>query len=134
MGFGIANEAIIEDLNKFRCSFNPYNLNTLSIRAAAAAIADKEYYDGCIKEIKAQRDAATLRLREMGFTVQDSHTNFVFAKHESKAAKDIYEGLKDRGVLVRYFNAPRIDGYVRITVGNKEQMDAFFEALAQVLL
>lgn len=134
VGFGIANEAIIDDLNKFRCSFNPYNLNTLSIRAAAAAIGDKEYYDGCIAEVKAQRDAATLRLRAMGFAVQDSHSNFLFAKHESKAAKDIYEGLKDRGVLVRYFNAPRIDGYVRISVGSKEQMDAFFEALTQVLL
>jgi len=134
VGFGVANEEIIKDLNTFRCSFNPYNVNTLSIRAASAAIADKEYYDGCIAEIKAQREAATLRLREMGFAVQNSHSNFVFAKHESKAAKDIYEGLKARGVLVRYFNAPRIDGYVRISIGNKEQMDAFFQALTQVLL
>ncbi len=133
VGFGIGNKEIIADLNKFRCSFNPYNVNTLSIRAASAAIADKEYYDGCITEIKVQREAATLRLRGMGFSVQNSHSNFLFAKHESKAAKDIYEGLKTRGVLVRYFNAPRIDGYVRISVGNKEQMDAFFEALTQVL-
>ena len=133
VGFGVANEEIIKDLNTFRCSFNPYNVNTLSIRAASAAIADKEYYDGCIAEVKAQREAATLRLREMGFAVQNSHSNFLFAKHESKAAKDVYEGLKARGVLVRYFNAPRIDGYVRISVGNKEQMDAFFQALAQVL-
>lgn len=133
VGFALADEQIIADLNRIKFSFNPYNVNTLSIRAAAAAMRDQPYYDECVAEIKACRELSKRRLRELGFTVSDSQTNFLFASHPQKEAEQLYCALKERGVLVRYFNAPRINNYLRITVGSREQMNGFFKALEQII-
>lgn len=133
VGYGIAHPDVIADLNRLRCSFNPYNINALSIAAASAAIADAPYYDACIKEVVRQRETAKERLSAMGFTVLDSQANFVFARHKRANAEALYRGLREKGVLVRYFAAPRIDGFLRITVGSAEQMEALYTAMGELL-
>ncbi len=133
VGYAIAHPALIDDLNRLRCSFNPYNVNALSIAAASAAIADADYYADCVRAIINEREKTKVRLADMRFAMLDSQTNFVFAKHPRMDARTLYQGLRDRGVLVRHFAAPRIDGWLRISIGNQQQMDAFFAALEELL-
>ena len=129
VGYAVGSEALIADLNKIRYSFNPYNLNSLSIAAASAAIADRAYYDRCVREVVRVREQTKSALARLGFDVLDSRTNFVFARHPKKDARLLYEALKENGVLVRYFDQPRIDGWLRISVGSEEQMRAMLTIL-----
>ncbi len=133
VGFGIANKEIIEDLNKLKFSFNPYNLNTLSIKAAAAAIADNEYYDEKIATIVETREKVTAQLRELGFTCTDSKSNFIFASSDRICAADLALELRKRNILVRYFNKAKIDNYLRITVGSAEDMQTLVDAVKEIL-
>lgn len=133
VGFGIAQKEIIEDLNKLKFSFNPYNLNTLSIKAAAAAIADNEYYDDKIARIVATREKVTAQLRELGFTCTDSKSNFIFASSDRIAAADLALELRKRNILIRYFNKAKIDNYLRITVGSEEDMQTLVDAVREIL-
>ncbi len=133
VGFGIANKEIIEDLNKLKFSFNPYNLNTLSIKAAAAAIADNEYYDEKIATIVETREKVTAQLRELGFTCTDSKSNFIFASSDRISAADLALELRKRNILVRYFNKAKIDNYLRITVGSAEDMQTLVDAVKEIL-
>ncbi len=133
VGFAVANEEIIRDLETMRFSFNPYNINSLTLRAASAAIKDKAYYDGCIDKIIENREETKITLKEMGFTVLDSKSNFIFASHPDLSAKNLYEELKNRGILVRYFGKERIKDFVRITVGNKDQMQKVTEEIKNIL-
>jgi len=133
VGFALSSKAIIEDLNKIKFSFNPYNVNTLSITAATQAIKEQTYYDECVAQIVAEREKTKKRLADLGFVLTDSKTNFVFARHPQKKAELLYQALKERGVLVRYFNAPRIADYLRITIGSEEQMNGFFAELKYIL-
>ncbi len=133
VGFAVANEEIIRDLETMRFSFNPYNINSLTMRAATAAIKDKAYYDGCIDEIIANRELTKNELIKMGFRVLDSKSNFIFASHPEYSAKALYEELKNRGILVRYFSKERIKDFVRITVGSKEQMQSVVNEITNIL-
>ena len=133
VGIGIANKEIIEDLNKLKFSFNPYNLNTLSIKAAAAAIADNEYYDEKIATIVETREKVTAQLRELGFTCTDSKSNFIFASSDRISAADLALELRKRNILVRYFNKAKIDNYLRITVGSAEDMQTLVDAVKEIL-
>lgn len=133
VGFAVANKEIIRDLETMRFSFNPYNINSLTMRAASAAIKDKDYYAGCIDEIIKNRETTKTALKELGFRVLDSKSNFIFASHPEYSAKSLYEELKNRGILVRYFNKDRIKDYVRITVGSKEQMEAVIKQTKDIL-
>ena len=133
VGFGIANREIIEDLNKLKFSFNPYNLNTLSIKAAAAEIADNEYYDEKIATIVETREKVTAQLRELGFTCTDSKSNFIFASSDRISAADLALELRKRNILVRYFNKAKIDNYLRITVGSAEDMQTLVDAVKEIL-
>ncbi len=133
VGFGIAQKEIIEDLNKLKFSFNPYNLNTLSIKAAAAAIADNEYYDAKIAEIVEIRGKTQNQLEELGFNCTNSKANFIFASNNKIPAAKLYEELRKRNILIRYFKKAKIDNYLRITVGSAEEMQAFIDAVAEIL-
>lgn len=133
VGFAVANEEIIRDLETMRFSFNPYNINSLTLRAASAAIKDKAYYDDCIDKIIENREETKIALKEMGFKVLDSKSNFIFASHSDLSAKNLYEELKNRGILVRYFGKERIKDFVRITVGSKEQMQKVTEEIKNIL-
>lgn len=132
VGFGIGSKEIIDDLNKLKYSFNPYNLNTLSIKAAAAAIADNGYYDSNISEIINNRETTTAQLKELGFTCTDSKANFIFASHERIPAAELAAELRKRKILVRYFNKAKIDNYLRITVGSADEMQALVDAIKEI--
>lgn len=133
VGFGIGSKEIIDDLNKLKYSFNPYNINTLSIKAAAAAIADNEYYDDKIAKIVATREKTMAQLREMGFICTESKANFIFASSDKIAASDLASELRKRGILIRYFNKAKIDNYLRITVGTDEEMQTLVNAIKEII-
>ena len=133
VGFAVASTEIIRDLETMRFSFNPYNINSLTMRAATAAIKDKPYYDDCINKIIENREHTKTELTKMGFKVLDSRSNFIFASHPDYSAKSLYEELKNRGILVRYFSKERIKDFVRITVGNKEQMQTVVNEIEDIL-
>lgn len=133
VGFGIAQKEIIEDLNKLKFSFNPYNLNSLSIKAAAAAIADNEYYDDKIAKIVETRELVTAQLKALGFSCTDSKSNFIFAASDKIPASELAAELRKRKILVRYFNKAKIDNYLRITVGSAEDMQTLVAAIAEIL-
>ncbi len=133
VGFAAANKDIIEDLEKMRFSFNPYNINSLTMKAATASINDTEYFEGCTKTVIKNREYTKSKLKDLGFKVLDSKANFVFASHPNYSAESLYIKLKEKGILVRYFSKKRIDSFLRITVGSKEQMDALIKAVEEIL-
>ena len=133
VGFGIAQKEIIEDLNKLKFSFNPYNLNTLSIKAAAAAIADNEYYDEKIAKIVETRDKTQKQLEALGFKCTDSKSNFIFASTDKMPAAKLAAELRNKNILIRYFNKAKIDNYLRITVGSDEDMQTLVNSIKEIL-
>lgn len=133
LGYVIGNESLIADLNKLRYSTNPYNINRLTQLAGIAALKNREYYDNNNETIIQNRDYTSAKLKESGFLTTDSKANFIFATHPMLDGKTVYEGLKERGILVRHFNKPRISEHVRISVGTRAQMDALIDSLKEML-
>ena len=133
LGFAVANEALITDLNTVRFSTNPYNINRLTLLAGEAAIKDTAYFEKTRALIIENRAYTVSELEKRNFTVLDSKTNFVFASHKTIGGEELYKGLKANGVLVRFFNKPRLDKYIRITIGTREQMDALLAALDKII-
>ena len=133
IGFGIASESIINDLNTIKYSTNPYNVNRLSQIAGAKAIDDDKYYMDNCKKIIENREYTKKELEKLGFFVLDSRANFIFAKSDKISGKDFYLKLKEKGVLVRHFDKERIKEFTRITIGTKEQMDVFLNKTKEIL-
>lgn len=133
IGFALGDSEIIADLEKAKYSFNPYNLNRLSIEIGAAAISDRAYFEKTVAIIKENRQALTDGLIKLGFTVLPSGSNFVFAKKDGEDGEQLYLKLKENGILVRHFSKERIKDYLRITVGTKEQNDALLNALGRIV-
>ena len=133
VGFAVGNEKIINDLETMRFSFNPYNMNSLTIKAAAAAIGDADYYNTCIDTVINNREHTKSALESLGFRVLNSKSNFIFASHPNYSAKSLYEELKNRGILVRYFSKERIKDFIRITVGSDSQMQAVITNIEDIL-
>ena len=134
LGFALGSRELIAALNRVKYSFNPYNVNRLSILAGAAAIEDEDYFQSCCRTIRDNRAWLTGRLEELGFTVLPSQANFVFARSAAISGGALYRGLKERGVLVRWWaGSGRIEDYVRITVGSMEQLEALVNQIAALL-
>jgi histidinol-phosphate aminotransferase len=133
IGYAIANEKLIKALNDVKFSFNSYTMNRTAIELGTAAINDKAYFEECCKKIVATRERAMKALKELGFSFPESKANFIFAKHKDVPASLIFTKLKEKNIFVRYFNKPRIDNYLRITIGTDEQMDALIKALKEIL-
>lgn len=133
VGFGIAQKEIIDDLNKLKYSFNPYNINTLSIKAAAAAIADNEYYNERIAQIIETREEVKSELRALGFDCTDSKANFVFTSSDRIPAGELAKELRKKGILIRHFSKAKIENYLRITIGSKDDMKSFINAVKEIL-
>ena len=127
VGFAIANPELIADMNRIKYSFNPYNVNRLSILAGAAAMRDWDYTKECTGRICKTREKTTKALRALGFTVLDSKTNFIFAKSGDMPGKVYFDGLREAGILVRRWDSERIKDYVRISIGSEEEMETFVE-------
>ena len=131
MGFGCRD--LIADLNTVKYSTNPYNINAMTMAAGIGVLADEDYTQSNCRTIMENRAWASAELKKLGFTMTDSRTNFIFAKHERADGGEIYRRLKEKGVLVRHFDAPRISDYNRITVGTREQMQTLIDTLQIVL-
>ena len=133
LGFAIANEEIIKDLEKIKYSTNPYSINRLTNLAGIAAIKDNSYYVENCKKIIESREYTKVELQKLGFELTDSKSNFIFTKNSNIDGEMLYKKLKEKGILVRHFSKDRIKDYVRITVGTKEQMDALLAAIKTVI-
>lgn len=134
LGYAIASASLIADMEKLRNSINPYNINLLTMLAGEAAIKSQSYYNANSSKIVETRKYTEKKLKELGFNCLDSHTNFLFASSSKLGGEQVYSGLKSRGVLVRYFPKPRINDFVRISIGTKEQMDIMLNALKEMLV
>ena len=133
LGFAIANEGLIADLEKIKFSTNPYSINRMTLAAGLATLkADDACMANCQRIIDT-RQATVARLRQMRFEVLPSKANFVFARKPGVDGGWLYRELKARGVLVRHFDSPRIKDFLRITIGTPEQMQTLFEALGSIL-
>lgn len=133
LGFCVGSKALIGDLNAIKFSTNPFNVNAMTMAAGLGALEDEEYFRDNCRKILENRTWTTEKLREMGFQVADSTTNFVLAKHEKLVGKQLYLDLKARGILVRHFDTLRLTDYVRVTIGSKEEMAAFIAAVKNIL-
>lgn len=133
VGFAIGCPALIEDLNRVKYSFNPYNVNRMSMAAATAAMEDTDYFTRCCAAIRENRAWTASTLEALGFSVLPSAANFLFAKHPRLEGQALYQGLKARGILVRWFDGPRTRDFVRITVGSRPQMEALSAAVRDIL-
>lgn len=133
VGFAVGNPALIADLTTVKDSFNPYNINRLSMAAAVAAISDREYFENCRQSVISNREWTKCALEGLGFACTDSYANFLLAKSPKISGETLYLRLKGRGILVRHFGNPRIEDFVRITVGSKEQMEALIGAINNIL-
>lgn len=133
LGFAIASEGVIADMNRIKYSLNPYNINRLTLVAGKASIEDEEYFSKNVKTIIENREYTTKELTKRGFSVLPSCANFVFAKKDGKSGEELYLELKKRGVLVRHFNKEKIKDHLRITIGTKEQMDTLLAKLDEII-
>ncbi|MCR5596249.1 MAG: histidinol-phosphate transaminase [Lachnospiraceae bacterium] len=135
IGVAFGSPDIIASLKAVKFSINSYTMSHDSIRigAAAASLNDRSYFTETVDRIINTRTEATRRLTEMGFEVLESSTNFLFAKHKTHKAVDIFNGLRDQNIYVRYFDKPRINDHLRITIGTPEEMDKLYSALEEIL-
>ena len=133
LGFALGNAALIGDLNTVKFSTNPYNVNRMTQAAGVAAIASQDYTLENCRRVAENRAYTARALKDMGFRVLPSKANFLFAAHPAAAGQALYRALKDRGVLVRWFDKPRIRDWLRITIGSREQMDALLAAMKTIL-
>ena len=133
LGFGVANEALISDLNTMKFSTNPYNVNRMTMAAGLGMLQDEAYARINANIIIKNRAWTTHALEEIGFTVLPSSANFVFAKHDALPGEDIYLKLKASGILVRHFTLDRIKDFNRITIGRMDEMEALLGALRTIL-
>ena len=133
LGFAIGAPDLVADLNTIRNSVNPYNVNRMTLAAGVAALDDAAYYRENCEKIVAAREWTTDKLAALGFTVIPSTANFLFARHPAIGGRELYLTLKERGILIRHFDKPRIRDYNRITVGTKEQMRTLVASIETIL-
>ena len=133
VGYALADGNLIAALNCVKNSFNSYPLDRLALAAGEAAIRDVEYFEESRRKVMATRERTTARLRELGFFVHDSNANFIFITHPAVGGKELQQGLRDRGVLVRWFDKPRIRDYLRVSIGTDQEMEAMCRACQDIL-
>ena len=132
LGFLVSSPEIIRDLSMLRASFNPDSISSLSQATGCAAMRGGDYMRSCVKKIIRTRQKTSGELKKRGFSVLESHTNFIFVK-PPMSAELFYRKMKEDGVLLRYFNQPRIRNFVRISIGTDEQMDEVLRRIDRVL-
>ncbi len=133
IGFAVASKEIIADLNCIKMSFNPFNLNSITMAAGIAAVKDTYYFDKCVKTIVANREHTRAELEKIGFEVVPSKANFLFCKHSDIPASELCEKLKEEGILTRHFADARLNDYLRITIGTEHEMAVVIIAIKEIL-
>lgn len=134
LGYAISNSEIIKDINRIKFSINPYNVNRMTLAAAAAALEDEEYFTKCKERIIRNREYTLNQLSRIGFSYTNSLANFIFVSHKKLQGKEIYQKLKERGILVRWFDIDSIKDYVRITIGKLDDMQKLIDTLEEILM
>lgn len=130
IGYAIGNQELIKAMNDVKYSYNSYTMNEPSIVMGKAVLEDEDYFQETRKKIIETREWFKEEMRELGFSFADSKANFIFASHKTVPAKELFEEAKKEKIYVRYFNKPRIDNYLRITIGTRKEMEtllAFFK-------
>ncbi|MBU5434904.1 histidinol-phosphate transaminase [Pseudoflavonifractor sp. MSJ-37] len=132
VGYAVGSPNMIAALNCVKNSFNSYTLDRIALAAAKASVEDEAYFQETRHKIMATRERTAAALEGLGFSVCPSRANFLFVSHSSKGGKELLDGLREKGILVRWWGKPRIGDHLRITVGTDEEMDRLIEALAQL--
>ena len=133
VGYAFASAELISVLDAVKNSYNSYTMDSVTISAAAASLADDEYFKDTCSKIINTRQKTIKALENLGFDVVPSMANFVLATHKTVKAINIFEQLKKQDIFVRYFKIPRIDNYLRITIGTDDEMNKLFYALKNLL-
>ncbi len=133
IGYACGNDELIRYLNDVKYSFNSYTMDTTSLLLGEASIKDEMYFRKTTEQIIETREWTAQKLSELGFFFCPSKANFIFASHENVPAKELFEALREEHIYVRYFAKPRIDNYLRITIGTKEEMQSLLDFLEKYL-
>ncbi len=133
VGYALGAPDLVVGLERVKDSFNSYPLDRLAQAGALAAVEDTAYYEAASQRVVATRDQLTASLQGLGFEVLPSNANFVFARHPEYQGKKLADWLRERAILVRHFKHPRIEDFLRITVGTPEQCDSLIKALTECM-
>ena len=133
VGYALGNAILIEALERVKNSFNPYSVDRLAELAATAAIDDNDYFNHCRQKIIDTREWTVAQLQALGFQILPSMANFIMAKPDGVSAEILFAQLREHKILVRYFQKPRIDEYLRISIGTDQEMQALITALQRIL-
>jgi len=133
VGFAIGSEELIDGLFRIHDSFNSYTMDRLALAGGIAAINDPGYYDNINRKVMATRERTVQALSGLGFSQLPSAANFIFVKASNIGGGDLYTALREKGILVRHFNKPRISDYIRISIGTDEDMDVFIKACTEIV-
>ena len=133
IGYAIGNKELIKAMNDVKYSFNSYTMNRTSILLGTASIEDDVYFKETVEKIVNTREWFKAEMKKLGFTFPDSKANFLFASHPKVPAKEIFEAAREKDIYVRYFDKPRINNYLRITIGTDEEMEKFLKFLTSFL-
>ncbi|MDC4328780.1 histidinol-phosphate transaminase [Acinetobacter baumannii] len=134
VGFAIAQSHLIAALEAVKNSFNSYPIDRFAIAAAVASFEDQAYFEEQCQKVITSREKLVRDLTELGFNVLPSKANFIFATHSHHDAGQLAQKLREQGIIVRYFNKPRINQFLRITVGTNEQNARLVQTLKQDIL
>lgn len=133
IGYAMGSRKLIAALNNVKYSYNSYTMNWPSIILGAESVRDQEYFIDTTQKIIRTREETKIALKKLGFHFPDSKTNFIFAAHETVSARELFAMLRSRNIFVRHFDKPRIDNYLRISVGSEEQMKKLLSVLEHYL-
>ncbi|WP_168541587.1 histidinol-phosphate transaminase [Acinetobacter sp. A2] len=134
VGFAIAQPHLIAALAAVKNSFNSYPMDRFAIAAAVASFEDQAYFEAQCHKVIASRETLVADLTVLGFKILPSSANFIFASHPEHDAGELAAALRERGIIVRYFNKPRINQYLRITIGTDQQNQRLVDTLKQDIL
>lgn len=133
VGFALGQKDLVEGLNRIKNSFNSYTLDRLALAGAIEAFKDDSYFQETKANVIKTREVVSAKLQDFGFRVIPSTANFIFISHPKVPAVKIQQQLRDRGVLVRYFPKPRIDNFLRVSIGSPEEMERFLEIVQEIV-
>ena len=133
IGMAMGNEKIIQTLEAVKNSYNSYTMDSIAIEVGAASISDEDYFQQTCQKIMTTRQRCTKELQNMRFKVFPSQSNFLFVTHNTISAKHIFETLKSENIFIRYFNLPRINNHLRITVGTDDEMDILLQHISNII-
>ncbi len=132
-GYALAGPRLIQAMNDVKESINSYTMNQESIILGAASLKDDDYFKECIEKIIYTREKTAEELKDIGFQVLESKTNFLFVTHPDVLAEKIFNALREKKIYVRFFNKPRISNYLRITIGTEEEMECVIRAMQEIV-